>query len=169
LGSAAVLVAVTLYGVGLWNALTEEVQAVEKLTTVTEERATNKAEAPAALGIASRPAPPDAGDAIMTDDDGELLSVTGPDPQAVLLSYCESASLANRFEPVELAPTVPPFPGTRLGVFRDFNRLDSLFAIKIRRDSRSRRWKAGDGMQPIIAFRAPDQPSGATRIPVATR
>jgi hypothetical protein len=169
LAGAAVLVAVTLYGVSLWNALSEEVQAVEELTTVTEERVAQDQETPRPQQVPAPPARAKADDEVTKDDEGQVLSVTGPDPQTVLLSYCRTASETNRFEPVELAPAVPPFPGTRLGVFRDFDRLESLFAIRIRQDSRSHRWKAGDGTRPISAFRAPDQPSDATRIPIATR
>jgi hypothetical protein len=94
--------------------------------------------------------------------------VSGPDPQTVLLRFCE-ASEASRLKPVELVPTVPPFLGSRLGVFRDFDRLESFFAIRIRKDNRSSQWIAGDGVNPIATILAPEQPAGTARIPVETR
>jgi hypothetical protein len=86
-----------------------------------------------------------------------------------LIKFCEAASETVPCEPIELAPTIPPFSGARLGVFRDFSRLESLYAIKIRRDIRTDLWVAGDGRHPIASFRAPSQPAGAGRLPITVR
>ena len=84
----------------------------------------------------------------------------------MLIRYCLAASSEIRLEPVELTSAVPPFPGTRLGLFREVGNLSSLMAIKIRRESRSHRWVTGDGNRPIVAVDAPQLPADAERNPI---
>jgi hypothetical protein len=87
----------------------------------------------------------------------------------VLIRYCREASGAGRLEPLELTSAVPPFPGTRLGLFRESGDVGSTFAIRIRRDSKTHRWIAGDGRNPIEPFPAPPLPAGAQRVAASRR
>lgn len=160
--------AVAAYGLNTWTSLGDEARAVARLSEVASQKAAAEAEHPTDGDSTSPTADDDAENPVVTDDQGRVLAVSGPDPQSVLLRFCE-ASESNRLKPVELAPTVPPFPGSRLGVFRDFDRLESFFAIRIRKDRGTSRWIAGDGTRPIVAILAPEQPADAARIPVETR
>jgi hypothetical protein len=162
-----IVMAVMIGGVGLWERHAEEASKLEKMTAIAaeadaRERERDETEPPPRsprLDLAE----------IQTDDAGRVLTVKAPDPTLVLIKFCESAPDSIRCEPVELAPTTPPFSGTRLGVFRDSNRLGSLYAIRIRRDQRSDLWVAGDGRHPIHSFQAPPQPPGASRTPITLR
>ena len=101
---------------------------------------------------------------LTTGDDGALLRIEAPDPSSVLRSFCDSGP--RECEPVELAPARPPFPGTRIGVFRDLDRLNSRFAIRIFKDRETSRWVAGDGVQPIPTMPEPDYLKDVDRVPV---
>jgi hypothetical protein len=103
---------------------------------------------------------------LKTDEEGALLRIEAPDPSSVLRSFCESGPRASRREPVELAPAQPPFPGTRIGVFRDLDRLNSRFAIRIFKDRETSRWVAGDGVEPIPTMPEPDYLKDVERVPV---
>jgi hypothetical protein len=118
----------------------------------------------AARKDAERPRRPPAD--LRTGDDGELLRVEAPDPSSVLRSYCSSGPGAARREPIELAPDQPPFPGIRIGVYRDLDRLNSRYTIRIVKDRGTSRWVAGDGTGPIPTMPAPDYLKDVERIPV---
>jgi hypothetical protein len=152
-------------GVCLWHGYAEEAEAAQGLTeTVARQNATTT-ESPAPEQ--DRPARTVDPTEVRTDDEGRVLSVAGPNPREVLIRYCRAASLETRLEPVELTSAVPPFPGTRLGIFREHGKPESLLAIRIRRESRSHRWVTGDGSRPIEAFRAPPIPADAQRLALA--
>jgi hypothetical protein len=104
---------------------------------------------------------------VQTDDEGRILAVAGPNPREVLIRYCRAASGGIQLEPVEVTSAVPPFPGVRLGLFREKGRPDSLLAIRIRRESSSHRWVAGDGKQPVVPSKVPILPPDAERFPVS--
>ena len=106
---------------------------------------------------------------VSRDERGEVVRVAGPDPRTVLSGYCAAGKTSVLLEPLEVLPTVPPMTGSRLGVFRDFGDLSSLFAIRIQKDRKTRRWVAGDGRRPIVHRRAPDLPPEAPRLPAADR
>jgi len=103
---------------------------------------------------------------LQTGNDGKLLRIEGPDPSTVLATFCSSGPRGTRREPIELAPAQPPFPGTRIGVYRDLDRLNSRYAIRIVKDRESSRWVAGDGTGPIPTMPAPDYLKDVERIPV---
>lgn len=152
-------------GVCLWHGYAEEAEAAKGLTeTVARQNATTPEPAPPRQDAPSRTVDPTE---VRTDDEGRVLSVAGPNPREVLIRYCRAASLETRLEPVELTSAVPPFPGTRLGLFREHGKPESLLAIRIRRESRTHRWVTGDGSHPIEAFRAPPIPADAQRIALA--
>lgn len=152
-------------GVCLWHGYAEEAEAAQGLTeAVARQNATSSESAPPEPDRPSRSLDPTE---VRTNDEGRVVAVAGPNPRDVLIRYCQAASLETRFEPVELTSAVPPFPGTRLGLFRERGKPESLLAIRIRRESRSHRWVAGDGSRPIAAFAAPPIPADAQRIAVA--
>jgi hypothetical protein len=104
---------------------------------------------------------------IRRDDAGRVLEVNGPDPSSVLVAYCEAAPTELGLAPIEITNTVPRFRHARLGTFRDFAALDSDYAIRIHRDSRTGRWVAGGHASvPIQVMKAPKLPADAMRIPV---
>jgi hypothetical protein len=84
-----------------------------------------------------------------TDVDGALVRVVAPSPRRALLAFCGEGESAERREPLAVLRTVPPFPGRRLGVFRDYGSLTRLLAIEINRDVRTGRWIVGGGEGPI--------------------
>jgi hypothetical protein len=86
---------------------------------------------------------------VKTDKRGRLTRVTGPNPRTVLLAYCRANPRAAQLEPIGLAASIPPFPGTQLGLFRDIGQESSIRAFKIRKDGRTGRWVAGNGRRPI--------------------
>lgn len=105
---------------------------------------------------------------VRTDEAGRVLEVNGPDPASVLAAYCEAAPTELGLAPLEITDTVPRFRHARLGTFRDFAALDSDYAIRIHRDSRTGRWVAGGHESvPIQVVNAPKLPDDAARIPVA--
>jgi hypothetical protein len=167
MGAAVVFLAILVVGVGAWHGYKEEVLVKEEMG----EDAAERAAVQSAVEPEHVPEPEWQTEPIATetDSEGRALSISAPSPRLVLIEYCASASALHRYEPVELAPTVPPFPGARLGVYRDSAQLDKLFAIEIRKDPRSRRWSVGDGIRPITAVVAPSQPPDAKRVPIVTR
>ena len=85
-----------------------------------------------------------------TDDAGNLIEISGPDPSSVLRAFCGFGEGAERLEPVGLAKPPPPSStGVRLGIYRDHDHMGAIPAIRIRRDLRTRRWVSGDGRGPI--------------------
>jgi hypothetical protein len=114
--------------------------------------------------------PPDRWDSsvteVRTDEQGNLLAVSAPDPALVLLGYCEPEPSSRRCDPLQLQAAVPARPGVRVGVFRDIGS-DDRQAITIRRMESARTWKAGDDRQPIRVVAAPAAPPGTLTIPVS--
>jgi hypothetical protein len=108
-----------------------------------EEQPTVPASATASQGDGPAGATP--GVEVVKDAQGQVTRVIGPDPSAVLEEYCKARGV----EPVTVAASTPPLFGVRIGVFRDIEHLESYFSIRIRRDSRTRRWVVGDGDAPI--------------------
>lgn len=152
-------------GVCLWHGYTREAQAAEGLSQVVAQQAAVVADpAPAEPEPDGRM--PDSVE-VHTDALGRILAIAGPNPREVLIRFCQAASSSAKLEPVGLTSTVPPFPGTRLGLIRDLDRLDALLAIRIRRESDSHRWITGDGSRPIVVAEAPPLPADAEQIPVA--
>lgn len=92
---------------------------------------------------------------IETDDEGNPLRIEGNTPRTILEAYCSNGPQASRFEPLDLANSVPPTSGARLGVIRNFDDFDGPYVIDILRDRDSGRWVAGDGEQPILPRPAP--------------
>jgi len=116
------------------------------------------------------PAPPPAMTASKSDAVGQVTEITGPDPRSVLISFCETGRQSGRREPVEIAPVVPPHLALRLGIFRSLDQPGAPSrAIRIREDSQTGRWVAGDGRGPIQTEVPPAQPPGTQTIPVGAR
>ena len=98
---------------------------------------------------------------IHTDAGGHIVRIEGPDPDSVLDAYCESAETLRAFESIGLMPSAPNKPGIRLGILRDPSASDHQLAIYISRDRSRRRWTAGNGRSPLVAFQAPQDSTEA--------
>lgn len=128
-------------GVARWNAEKEASRQVGALAAATAERsaAAEPSETPDPAKVAAHNVD------VEKNGMGMISRIAGPDPQSVLNAYCGAFA---GLQPVGLADTVPPFNGSRLGVFRDLNE-PGEHSILIRHDQRSGRWRAGDGANPI--------------------
>ncbi|MCP3979333.1 MAG: hypothetical protein GY716_08395 [bacterium] len=93
---------------------------------------------------------------VRTDEQGRVVQVRGPNPQAVLQAYCKARPTRESLEPLGLMPSVMATTRVRVGVLRDPSQADTLLAIAIRRPRDDSRWSAGDGRAPLIAMQAPD-------------
>ena len=145
-----------------WRGLVEEGR-VAQANTAASARAFKSAEEKA-LAAARRAGAPDALRAtVLRDSEGRVTQVNGPNPMTVLEAYCEAASGTYEREPLELAQAAPPSPDQRYGIFRDFSRLESKRAIRIRQDRESQRWIVGDGRTPIRTREAPANPDTIRR------
>ena len=103
----------------------------------------------------------------VTDAAGQLIMVTGPDPRSVLVAFCNTGHNAGRRQAFAIGPSSPPSGTARVGLFRNLEQPNApMRAIRIRRDTRSGRWMAGDGHQPIQTEPSPDLSTGARLIPV---
>jgi hypothetical protein len=103
---------------------------------------------------------------VVTDESGRATEIAGPYPGTVLIAFCRAQGESAFFEPLEITETVPASGSARLGTFRDLDSLETPFAIRIRRDRKTRRWIAGDGKNPIPVSPAPELPPGARRLPI---
>jgi hypothetical protein len=104
---------------------------------------------------------------LQTDEMGRIVSVSAPDPTAVLRGFCRPEPSQHRCDPVEIRASVSGAPGMRWGVFRETGKKLGLRAIEIRRQNTVRSWTAGDGSGPIDEVAAPDSPPGTLTIPVS--
>lgn len=104
--------------------------------------------------------------AFKTDAEGRVTEVSGPDPKSVLFGLCRHTQFLPTLTPIAVAPAVPPSAGDRLGFVRDSGDPSAGRCIAIRRDSRTGRWFAGDGREPLEIQRAPSLPPGAATAPL---
>jgi hypothetical protein len=104
---------------------------------------------------------------VQTDGLGRIVSVSAPNPIAVLRGFCRPEPSRQRCEPVEIRADVSGAPGLRWGVFRTSGKELGLQAIVIRRDGTVRTWTAGDGSRPIEEAAASQPPPGTPFIPVS--
>ena len=102
-----------------------------------------------------------------TDELGRIVSVSAPNPTAVLRGFCRPEPSRQRCEPVEISADVSGAPGLRWGVFRTTGKEVGLRAIVIRREDAVGTWTAGDGSWPIEEAAAPQPPPGTPTIPVS--
>jgi hypothetical protein len=103
----------------------------------------------------------------VTDAAGQIIMVTGPDPRSVLVAFCNTGHNAGRRQAFAISPASPPSGTARLGLFRNLEQPNApMRAIRIRRDTRSGRWLAGDGHSPIQTEAAPELSTGSRLIPV---
>ncbi len=103
---------------------------------------------------------------IRHDAEGRIVEIAAPDPAGVLVAYCAAQAPTASLEPLEITETLPRLGMARLGVFRDADLPQATRAIWMRRDWRTGRWVAGDGLGPIPVREAPELPEGAFRRPV---
>jgi hypothetical protein len=85
---------------------------------------------------------------VRQDGQGKVVQVVGPDPRSVTIAFCESAGPVGRCDVIDVTPSIPPDTRLRLGLIRDQDK-GSFHTISIRRDRETRRWVAGDGLNPI--------------------
>lgn len=104
---------------------------------------------------------------LQTDKMGRVVSVSAPNPTAVLRGFCRPEPSQQRCDPVEIRAAVSGAPGLRWGIFRTTDRKSGLRAIEIRRKGTVRSWTAGDGNGPIDDVAAPESPPGTPTIPVS--
>jgi hypothetical protein len=101
------------------------------------------------------------------DAAGQIVEISGPDPQSVLVAYCQGGTAGTR-KPIEILPAVPPDPAQRLGLLRTFSEEGtSLRVISIRKDPETEAWVAGNGSRPIISGIPPPQPPGTRGVAVS--
>ncbi|MCP3980243.1 MAG: hypothetical protein GY716_13140 [bacterium] len=131
---------------------------------VAETEARTEAPAPMTVGKPVRRQAPLV--RVTTDDDGRVTKISGSDPAAILRAYCKTEPSFGILTPLEITSAVPPYPGIRLGILRDSDRIEQRYAVRIRKDRRTRQWMVGNGSQPIVPIRAPTLPEDARRIPV---
>jgi hypothetical protein len=96
--------------------------------------------------------------AFQTGPEGRVTEITGPDPKTVLLRLCQHPQFAETLSPIALAPAFPPSTGARLGLIRDVADPERPRCVAIHRDSRSGRWSAGNGLEPLEIQLAPKLP-----------
>ncbi len=96
---------------------------------------------------------------------GRVTRITGPDARSVLLAFC-GQEISRRLEPLELASTMPPRPGSWIGVYRSGAEPDALYALRIRLDGRTHRWTAGNGREPVAGMAQSGVALGPRRIPL---
>ena len=94
------------------------------------------------------------GVSIHTDNDGQIVQIEGPDPAAVLAAYC-AADETRSLESIGLVQADAARSTRKLGLLRDKAAPDEPLAIYISKSRVTRRWEAGDGRRPLIAFQAP--------------
>ena len=93
---------------------------------------------------------------LLTNAGGQVVRIEGPDPISVLGAYCKSGDPQRELEPLGLLPTAAPQPDLAIGILRDRDAPDDRIAIYISRDRAGRRWTAGNGREPLVAFQAPE-------------
>lgn len=101
--------------------------------------------------------------AIHTDSTGQIVRIEGPDPSSVLEAYCASNAGRQELESLGTIESGSDGPGLTLGILRDPSASDELLAIYISMDRSTRRWTAGNGRSPLVAFQAPGGISSAPR------
>jgi hypothetical protein len=90
---------------------------------------------------------------IARDAEGRAVLITAGDPLQVLEAFCALHPSGSR-QSLGLAEADLAGGASTFGLFQDSESEGSPRAIKIRRDSRSRRWSAGDGRGPVATFPA---------------
>ncbi len=100
---------------------------------------------------------------VITDSNGRVTQVLGPDPRSVLVAYCRTGRLQGRFEALDVAPSPLDPKGTRVGLLRDPHEGTPTLAITILADLEANRWVAGDGRTPLEPLPAPDGAEAALR------
>jgi len=93
---------------------------------------------------------------LLTNADGQIVRIEGPDPASVLDAYCESGERNRKFECVGLMPSVGNEPDLAMGILTDRAAPENQLAIYISKDRSGRRWTAGNGRSPLVAFQAPE-------------
>ncbi|MFQ5766850.1 MAG: hypothetical protein ACE5ID_02565 [Acidobacteriota bacterium] len=100
---------------------------------------------------------------ILRDASGRLTRIAAHSPAAVLKAYCRAGQQEAACRSEAIGPLEPRRLGFRLGLFR---RTVERGAIRIRRDSRTSDWVAGNGVTPIPVEKTPDYPPGIIPVPV---
>lgn len=149
------ILAASAIGVHGWSRWTSYVDAARQLDPVA---AAPVAEPTAALPVLQSGADvderPSGRTTVQQDETGRVLEVRGANPEAVLIAFCAAQRDPAPCDPVELATAWPGHSGVRIGIYRGFDDLSRLNAIRIRRDRRSGRWVAGDGTGPVVSYAA---------------
>jgi hypothetical protein len=104
---------------------------------------------------------------VVRDGKGQVVQVTGTDPESVLRAYCSASAEHRDFDPLGLIPSDQESALTRVGVLRNRVAKEIVLAISIHKDAETGRWSAGTGRAPVVAFHAPA--NAAASIPHATQ
>jgi len=147
-----------------WQGLVEEGKTAQRNTVASAEAiksAERKALAKSRKNQADKPNALEA--TVLRDAENRITQVIAANPMIVLTAYCTAASATHEQEPLELAQASPPTPDERVGIFRDFSRLEANRAIHIRQDREAQRWIAGDGITPLESRLAPPEPDTIRR------
>jgi hypothetical protein len=99
---------------------------------------------------------------IELDNHGRITKISARRPDDVLAALC-SATLHGSCETMQVYPSIPPFPGRRLGLLTVPESGEPSQALPIQRDRRSGQWIAGTGLAPIISSREHEAISPAHR------
>jgi hypothetical protein len=93
---------------------------------------------------------------LLMNTDGQIVRIEGPDPASVLDAYCKSGEWNREFECSGLMPSAGNEPDLALGILTDRAAPENQVAIYISKDRSGRRWTAGNGRSPLVAFQAPE-------------
>jgi hypothetical protein len=163
----AFLLAVTLIGVHAWREWRGYVHRGRELESAPLAPVQRDVQAHSTLATKQGVAEP--GVNVTFGDAGEITQIVGPSAQAVLVTFCrERGAAGSGCDPLELAAPIPAHAGVRIGLFRDYTDLSRTFALRIARDTNSRRWRAGDGLRPIVFIAADQMRLTEPRIPLTT-
>jgi len=92
---------------------------------------------------------------LLTNDDGRIVRIEGPDPASVLDAYCKSDEQQRQFEPLGVRAPAGDGGDLAMGILRDRSAPKDQLAIYISLNRSGRGWTAGNGRSPLVAFQAP--------------
>lgn len=142
-----VFVLTGLLGLQQWQQQGRIARQVERISLAAPEPAPGEPATPAL-----RAAPKKSGMSIERDEQGRVTMISAGRPEEVLAAFCTSTPSVT-CETKEIRPSEPRFPGRRLGYLTVTHTSEDSRILPIRRDRRSGRWYAGNGLGPIVSTR----------------
>jgi hypothetical protein len=140
-----VLVLTGLFSVQQWQRQGEIARSMERVSLSAPGAAPSEDASPASVAALE-----DTRMSIERDEQGRITMVSARRPADVLAAFC-TATRGVTCVTKEIRPSEPRFPGRRLGYLTVTNTSDESRILPIRRDRRSGRWVAGNGLGPIVS------------------